>query len=139
MTRLPFLAFLAIGPAAAIALMAAQNPAALARTSPGLWEITGMPGVKAPARQCVGDIAVLARFEHRGRNCTQKVITDGPSSTVIEYSCGSGGFGRSDMRVLTPRSLRIDTQGISDQLPFHYVLQARRVGECPDRTTASRH
>jgi len=39
---------------------------------------------------------------------------------------------------VTPRSLRLDTQGISDGLPFHYVAQARRVGDCPAQT-ASRH
>ena len=139
MTRLSSLALFALAPAAALALIAATQPAALARTSPGLWEIAGVPGAKAPARQCVGDVAVLARFEHRGRNCTHKVITDGPLETVIEYSCGGSGFGRSELTVLTPRSLRIQTQGISDNLPFNYVLQARRVGDCPDRTTASRH
>jgi hypothetical protein len=43
------------------------------------------------------------------------------------------------MDVITPRSLRISTQGISDNLPFNYLLQARRVGECPEKATAARH
>jgi hypothetical protein len=34
------------------------------------------------------------------------------------------------MTVITPRSIRIETQGISGDLPFNYVLQARRIGEC---------
>jgi len=34
------------------------------------------------------------------------------------------------MTLITPRSLRIDTQGISDNLPFHYQLYARRVSDC---------
>ena len=58
------------------------------------------------------------------------MISDSESQTVIEYSCGGGGFGRSKVDVITPRSLRIETQGISDNLPFGYVLQARRVGDC---------
>ena len=136
MTRWTFLV------AAAPLLAAAANAprsAALGQAAPGLWEIAGVPGAKAPARECVGDVAAFARFEHRARNCAQKVITDGPSSTVIEYSCGSGEFGRSQLTVITPRSLRIETQGISDNLPFHYVLQARRVGDCPGRASAARH
>jgi hypothetical protein len=104
-----------------------------------LWEIDGVPGAKAPARECLGDVAALARFEHRARSCSQRVLIDGPSSTVIEYNCGSGEFGRTTLTLITPRSLRIETQGISDSLPFNYVLRARRVGECPGRDSAARH
>jgi hypothetical protein len=124
---------------AALALTAAQQPSALDGVQGGLWEISGAPGAKAPVKQCVAKVAALAEFEHRGKACTMKVVRDQGSSAVIEYSCGKAGFGRAQINVLTPRSLRIDTQGISDQLPFGYVLQARRVGECPAPATALRH
>jgi len=48
----------------------------------------------------------------------------------INYNCADGGFGRSAVTLLTPRSLTIDTQGISGGLPFHYKLYARRMGDC---------
>jgi hypothetical protein len=35
--------------------------------------------------------------------------------------------------LITPRSLRIDTQGISGGYPFHYQIHARRVGNCAAR------
>ena len=124
---------------AALALTAAQQPSALAGVQGGLWEVSGAPGAKAPVKQCVANVALLAEFEHRGKACTMKVVRDHGSSAVIEYSCGKAGFGRAQINVITPRSVRIDTQGISDQLPFGYVLQARRVGECPAAATASRH
>ena len=127
------------GLAAALALTAAQQPAALAQAKPGLWEIAGLPGAKAAPQECVADVLALARFEHRKGNCSSKVIRDGSSSTIIEYSCAGGGFGRSQIDVLTPRSLRISTQGISEGLPFNYVLQARRVGDCGKSVSASRH
>jgi hypothetical protein len=41
--------------------------------------------------------------------------------------------------VLTPRSLRIATQGISGGLPFNYVLQARRVDDCAKSASVTRH
>ena len=129
----------AVATASASLLIAAQQPAALAPAKPGLWEIGGLPGVKAPPQECVADVLALARFEHRKGNCSSKVIRDGASSAVIEYSCGGAGFGRSQVDVLTPRSLRIRTQGISDGLPFNYVLQARRVGDCGKSVSASRH
>jgi hypothetical protein len=125
--------------AGALALTAADRPAALTQTSPGLWEIEGVPGASAPVRRCIADVAALARFEHRGRTCSQSVISDRPASVLIEYKCGAAGFGRSQIDVVTPRSLRIDTQGISNDLPFNYVLQARRIGDCPKNASSTRH
>lgn len=116
--------------AAVLLLSAAQRPRALAPTSPGLWEVSGLPNKAAPLRQCVTDTALLARLEHRGQNCTQTVISDTPATTVIEYKCSQGGFGQSKMTLITPRSLRIETQGISAGYPFNYVVQARRVANC---------
>lgn len=129
---------LAGGAAMALALAAAQRPAALSRVDGGLWEIDRLgPGVRP--RLCVADPMILATYEHRGRACTRVVISDSPGGTLIHYTCSSGGFGRSKVTVLTPRSLRIETQGISNDLPFNYVLHARRVGGCGPRQSASAH
>ena len=129
----------AIGISAALTLAATRPPSALVQAQPGIWEISGAPGVKVPLRQCVADIASLARFEHRSKICTAKILKDDGTSTSFEYSCGGAGFGNSQIDVITPRSLRISTQGISDGLPFNYVLQARRVDDCPKNPGATRH
>jgi hypothetical protein len=115
---------------AALSLTAAQRPSSLSQTKAGQWELSGVPGAKAPVHQCISDVLALARYEHRGKNCSSRTISENASSVVIEYSCGGAGFGRTQVDVLTPRSLRISTQGISDSLPFNYVLQARRLGDC---------
>ena len=120
-------------------LAAAGVPLALSHAAPGVWEVTGVPGAKAPFRQCIGNVLALAQFEHRKLSCSRTVVRDGPSAAIIEYSCPGGGFGRTEIDLVTPRSLRIDTQGISEGLPFHYVAQARRVGDCPSQQTATRH
>ena len=117
--------------AAVLLLGAATRPAALAPTSPGLWQIDGVPNSGTAVRQCLADTAALAHIEHRGHNCTQLMIRDSPSSTEIHYTCANGGFGRSKLTLITPRSLRIETQGISANYPFNYVVQARRIGNCP--------
>ena len=124
---------IAAGAGALMLLAAAQRPAALAQTKGGMWEMSGVPGAKAPARLCVADPTALAQFEHRGRFCTRIIISDHPPATVIHYTCPGAGFGRSKMTLITPRSIRIETQGISGNLPFNYILQARRIGECPAR------
>jgi hypothetical protein len=117
----------------------AAQPSALADVAAGIWEISGAPGAQAPVRQCVANILALAQFEHRGRTCSHTILSDAGSSTKINYSCGPADFGQSEVDVLTPRSLRISTQGISDKLPFNYVLQARRVGDCTKSISSSRH
>jgi hypothetical protein len=130
MTRARLIAGCCAGVAAVLLLAAATRPAALAQTSPGLWEISGLPNAGTAVRQCVADTAALASVEHRGHNCTQLVIKDSPSWAEIHYTCANGGFGRSKLTLITPRSLRIETQGISANYPFNYVIQARRIGDC---------
>ncbi len=131
MGRVRTIVGIAAGGAVVVLLAAAARPGALAQTSPGLWEISGLPNAGTAVRQCVADTALLARVEHRGASCTQVVIKDMPAAAEIHYTCANGGFGRSKMTLLTPRSLRIETQGISANYPFNYVIQARRIGNCP--------
>ncbi len=132
-------ACLAVAVTAAVTPGAAEQPASIAQAQPGLWEISGAPGANAPSRQCVADIAALARFEHRAKSCAAKVLKNSGSMTSIEYSCGGAGFGHSEIQTITPRSLRISTQGISDGLPFNYVLQAHRIDDCPKNAAVTRH
>ena len=139
MGRLATLFLTAGAVGAAILVGAAQLPPIFAQAQPGLWEISGAPGAKVPARQCVADIATLARFEHRSSNCTTKIVGETANSVDVDYSCGGAGFGHSDVELVTPRSLRISTQGISDGLPFNYVLQARRVDDCVKSASVTRH
>jgi hypothetical protein len=116
--------------ASSLSIAAARRPTALNGVTPGMWELDGVPGANGPARVCFADIALLARYEHRGNRCTANAVSDNGSSAVIEYSCGAAGFGRSRIDVITPRSVKINTQGISSQLPFNYTLNARRIGDC---------
>ena len=139
MTRMSKLAAAAGVAVAGLMLGAAGRPYALRMTSAGMWEVSGAPGARGPVFQCVADPIALAQFEHRGKRCTRTVISDNLSSTVISYTCLDGGFGRSKITVLTPRALRIETQGISQGLPFNYVIQARRVGNCPGGPSAVGH
>ncbi len=125
-------------PAAVLGLSAASRPAALALVSGGLWELTGSQ-FKQPLRECVADSMLLAQVEHRGQKCSRTVISDGESQAVIEYKCAGGGFGRSKITVITPRALSIETQGISDNFPFGYRLEAHRLGDCGGQASNPAH
>jgi hypothetical protein len=115
-------------PAALLGLSAATRPAALAQVSGGLWELSG-PQFKQPLHECVADSMMLAQVEHRGQKCSRTLISDRDPEAVIEYKC-AGGFGRSKITVITPRALTIETQGISDNFPFGYRVEAHRLGDC---------
>ena len=112
-------------------LAAARPPGGITLASPGLWEITGIPNAETASRQCLANTAALARLEHRDQKCTETVLSQTEKMTLIDYKCTNGGYGQTKITVLTPRSLRIETQGISANLPFNYKIQARRVGDCP--------
>jgi hypothetical protein len=114
---------------AAMALGAATLPLVIAESG-GLWEVSHSATGASAEKSCVPQAAVLAQWEHRRAQCTRVVISATATDAVIHYTCPGGGFGHSQVHVITPRSLRIQTQGISDGYPFNYVLHARRIGNC---------
>lgn len=112
------------------ALLAA--PAILSQAKPGLWELRRLPDGK-PVRQCIADIGALAQVEQRGASCSRNLVSTDGATSVLRYRCPAGDFGQSTLTLVTPRSLTIQTQGISGGFPFNYVVQARRIGDCGAR------
>ncbi|SDA31794.1 hypothetical protein SAMN03159340_02687 [Sphingomonas sp. NFR15] len=111
---------------------------ALSRIERGQYEIK-VVGSEAPGRSvCIADAAMLLQMQHPGAACTRLVMADSPDSTTVNYTCSSGGHGRTVVTITTPRSFDIDTQGIASGAPFDLNYQGRRVGPCPARSTASR-
>ncbi len=121
-----------IGICAGVALVvgAASLPRAMA--GPGVWEIAKTAASRGQ-RVCLPDPSLLMQWEHRARHCTRTIVTSSPYRAELQYSCSGGGFGTSRVQVLTPRSIKIHSQGIADGLPFALILHARRVGDCPAR------
>lgn len=115
---------------AAAFVVAAASPRALMPAMGGLWEVSQRADGHGAQRICVASPVTLAQYEHRQARCTQSIVSDSGTQTLISYTCADGGFGQSKVTLLTPRTMRIETQGISGNLPFHYQLHARRVGDC---------
>ena len=114
----------------ALLLSAASLPQAM--VGPGEWEV-GKNAASRGEKVCLPDPAVLMQWEHRSKNCMRMIVTASTDRAEVHYSCVGGGFGTSKVQVLTPRSIRVNTQGIADGLPFSYVVHARRVGACTPR------
>ncbi len=114
-------------------LIGSAAPTALAPALAGIWEI-GRSATGAEARRtCIAEPIALSQWEHRSGRCTRVIIADSGNKAVIHYTCADGGFGRSEITLVTPRSIKVATQGISRVGPFSYTLHARRVGNCAQR------
>lgn len=102
--------------------------AALQQLEAGLWQLD-VRG-RAPRLMCVTDPIVLVQVEHDQPGCSRFVIANETKSSTVHYSCQRAGWGRTTIRVETPRVATILTQGIARNAPFDYAVQARRVGGC---------
>jgi hypothetical protein len=102
---------------------------ALAKLEPGRWQLRDSEGA-AERSVCLADPAALVQLEHEGVSCGQDVMASEAGAATVEYTCPGRGFGRTSIRVETPRLARIDTQGLADGRPFAYRVEARKVGAC---------
>jgi hypothetical protein len=127
-----FVAFAAIVLVAAPAVPQTRGRlAALSHLEPGLWQLRDLDDARAAHQAiCIGDPAILMQVQHRNAPCSRLVIANDPQGATVHYTCPASGFGRTSLRVETPRLARIETQGISDNAPFAYRLEARRTGSC---------
>jgi len=118
----------------ALALPAAvSEPISPRAAKPGLWDVGLSVTGNGARRFCLADPMILSQWEHRGGACTRVILTERDATATVHYTCAGGGFGQSVITLLTPRSIRVDTQGIAGDGPFAYRLYARRAGECGQR------
>ena len=115
---------------AGVTVAATPRPSLLGKAAGGEWSVSRSADGSNPVKLCVAHPGALARWEHRGEACGQVELSARGNETVANYSCPAGDFGHSKISVITPRSLRIDTQGIHRGEPFFYQLHARRTGNC---------
>lgn len=124
----------ASGVAAAAHGAAPQPLSAVGTLQPGLWQLQAEG--EAPRKICVGDTSALVQIRHAGTPCSRLVIADQRSSATVHYSCPGAGWGRTTLKVVTPRSATIDTQGIAGNAPFAFTADARRMGDCPTKSAS---
>jgi hypothetical protein len=96
----------------------------------GAWEIR-MRGRGAPSYNlCLGDARQLIQLRHPDRSCRRFVIEDGPGEVTVHYVCPSAGYGRTTVRIETPRLVQVHTQGIAEGEPFLLQGEGRLKGAC---------
>ena len=104
---------------------------ALARLEPGQWQLRDLDNNRATQQSiCVAEPGALIQIRHRGAPCSRLVVAQDTEAATVHYTCPANGFGRTSVRVETPRLVQIDTQGIINNAPFAYRAEARRIGPC---------
>ena len=120
----------------ALPLLGAAQPApprALAGVQPGLWALSRSATGHDPRRVCVAQMVDLVGMARPLRGCRRTIVHDRPGQLVAELHCEKTDLARSEMTVITPRSIKVATHGIYGGLPFEAELYARRLGACPGR------
>lgn len=107
---------------------------AMADVQPGQWQLKTRDSATATRAICLKDVQELVQLQHGKLTCKRFVISNGPRETTVQYSCPGHGYGRTAIRIETPRLLQIDTQGIAGGEPFAAQIEARRLGDCPTAT-----
>lgn len=111
---------------------ASQRPtlAMLDQLERGSWELHFRDEAGAVQRICLKDARRLIQLRHPTANCERLVVEDDAQLVTVQYTCRGMGYGRTRIRRETSRLVQIDSQGIADGLPFAFVAEARRVGDC---------
>ncbi|MFT4027605.1 MAG: hypothetical protein QM676_12500 [Novosphingobium sp.] len=101
----------------------------LDRLEGGRWELRTRD---APAveRVCMRDGRRLIQLRHPQQQCERVVVADEPNDVTVQYTCRGRGYGRTHIRRESEGSVRIEAQGIAEGLPFNFVAEGKRVGEC---------
>ena len=111
---------------------ASQRPALamLDQLEGGRWELRARePGAPAE-RLCLRDGRRLIQLRHPQLQCDRFIVSDQPNDVTIQYTCHGSGYGRTHIRRVTEDIVQIEAQGIAGGLPFNFVVDGRRIGEC---------
>jgi hypothetical protein len=113
-------------------LALAAHPAAdaLAKLERGRWLVRSASQASLERAVCLGDPALLFQIEHGATGCTQQLVQGDGRGGTVEYVCPGRGFGRTSIRIETPTTAMIETQGFVDGRPFAYRATARKLSDC---------
>lgn len=108
----------------------APQASVLAAIEPGLWQLRDTDSGTVRSL-CIRDPRMLIQLGHPGTTqCSRFVVSQGPRELTVHYTCPGAGHGRTTIGLVTPRSIKLETQGIAGGSPFQQSYAARRVGDC---------
>lgn len=123
----------AAGLIAISAAAGAQAPrlAVLGHVLPGSWTLREIGAGGAARAMCIGDPGILLQIHHGTTACARFVVSSGPRTATVDYTCPGSGHGRTTLTAEGSSLVRIQTQGLANGAPFDVDYEARRGGTCP--------
>lgn len=107
-----------------------QPLAMLDQLESGRWELRPRDARGSAEQICLQDGRRLIQLRHPASVCQRLIVSDSPGEVTVQYTCRGRGYGRTHIRRETGRLVQIESQGIVDGLPFDFVAEGRRIGEC---------
>ena len=99
----------------------------------GLWQLRSVGcgnSRVAIDKLCVGDPARLTQIQHGDTPCSRYVIRSTPNSVTVSYNCRGQGQGLTTIRRESGKLIHIQSQGIQNNAPFSFSVEARKSGTC---------
>jgi hypothetical protein len=118
---------------AAYGLVHQEGPTLLDSLNRGMWQfraIGGGPTGTAVNRLCVGDAKKLLQIQHQEFDCKQFIVRSSPNALTVSYSCSGQGQGMTSIRKESNSLIQINSQGIRNNSPFSFSVEARQSGGC---------
>jgi hypothetical protein len=99
----------------------------------GMWQFHAVGGgaTGTPVNKlCIGNTSKLVQIQHYSNACSQLVLRSTPNSVTISYSCKGAGQGTTTIRKESSKLIHVDSQGIKNNSPFAFNVEARMLGPC---------
>ncbi len=119
--------------AGAVAVTAGADAPLLDSLERGMWQLRAVPGGSPNipvSKICLSSPARLIQMQHGNASCEQYVVRSTPNSVTVSYSCKGQGQGLTTVRKESGKLLQIQTQGIRNNAPFSFAIEARYSGAC---------
>lgn len=133
--KLKLSVLLGLGTGAAASGFAQSAPTNLLDTlERGMWQFHAIGGgaTGTPVNKlCIGNTSKLVQIQHYNNTCSQLLLRSSPNSVTINYSCRGIGQGTTTIRMESSKLIHIDSQGIKNNSPFAFNVEARMTGACP--------
>ena len=120
----------ALGLAAVSAPAQPPELAMLDKLQPGLCNLKERGSADTSDKLCIRDARKLLQLRHRELQCSRFVVSDEPDEVTVTYRCPGGGSGRTTIKYEGRGLVQIDSQGIAQNSPFAFALEARYAGSC---------
>lgn len=133
-SKLAAMAFVAVSAGCSAAVLAHGHDLSLLESlDRGMWQLRAIGGGTSGAaidKLCVGDVTRLTQIQHGDTQCSRYVVRSTPTTVVVSYSCRGQGQGLTTIRKESGKLIHIQSQGIRNNSPFSFSVEARRAGTC---------